>query len=376
MEGLVKSTSPGPGDESRPKTTMTASSQFGVYAGQRVLLTGHTGFKGSWLALWLRELGAEVMGLALEPPTAPALFEEARVAKGLRDCRQDIRDHQGVARLMAEWAPDIVFHLAAQPLVRASYSQSRDTFDINVMGTVNVMEAVRDTPSVRVLVHVGTDKVYENREVPDGYRESDPLGGHDPYSASKAAAEIAFQSYHRSFFRINRRPLAASGRAGNVIGGGDWARDRIVPDAVRALAEGRSISVRNPASTRPWQHVLEALSGYLTLGAALLRGDESACGSWNFGPPEDNVQRVDDLVRDLIKAWGDGAWSHTPEAGAVHEAKLLTLCCEKAARELNWRPRWNFDETTRRVALWYKKYYGGADAQELCLHDIRDYMNS
>jgi CDP-glucose 4,6-dehydratase len=354
---------------------MITRPQLGIYAGRKVLITGHTGFKGSWLSLWLRELGADVAGLALEPPTTPSLFAEARVAGGLRDYRQDIRDHRGVARLMAEWEPEVVFHLAAQPLVRASYTQSRDTFDINVMGTVNVMEAVRDTPSVRAMVHVGTDKVYENMEVPHGYRESDPLGGHDPYSASKAAAEIAFQSFHRSFFSVKGRPLAASGRAGNVIGGGDWALDRIVPDAVRALAEGRSIPVRNPASTRPWQHVLEALSGYLTLGSALLDGQAKASGSWNFGPPENNVRRVDDLVPALIKAWGDGSWTHKPEAGAVHEAKLLTLCCEKAARELAWLPRWDFDETTRRVALWYKKYYGGAGAQELCLSDIRDYMN-
>lgn len=355
---------------------MSTRPHLGIYAGRKVLVTGHTGFKGSWLALWLRELGADVAGLALEPPTTPSLFAEARVADGLRDVRQDIRDHRGVARLMAELAPEVVFHLAAQPLVRASYAQSRDTFDINVMGTVNVMEAVRDTPSVRVMVHVGTDKVYENIEVPHGYKECDPLGGHDPYSASKAAAEIAFQSFHRSFFKVQGRPLAASGRAGNVIGGGDWALDRIVPDAVRALAEGRSIPVRNPASTRPWQHVLEALSGYLTLGAALLDGNAKASGSWNFGPPENNVRRVDDLVPALIQAWGAGSWSHMPEAGAVHEAKLLTLCCDKAAAELNWRPRWNFEETTRRVAVWYKKYYGGADAQDLCLCDIRDYMNS
>lgn len=355
---------------------MMTRPSLGIYKGRKVLVTGHTGFKGSWLVLWLRELGADASGMALDPPTAPSLFEKTHGAVGIRDFRQDIRDHEGVGRLMAELAPDIVFHLAAQPLVRASYSQARETFDINVMGTVNVMAAVRDTPSVRALVHVGTDKVYENKEVPHGYRETDPLGGHDPYSASKAAAEVAFQSFHRSFFKVQQRPLAASGRAGNVIGGGDWAQDRIVPDAIRALAERRSIPVRNPASTRPWQHVLEALSGYLTLGAALLGGNEQASGSWNFGPPDDNVKRVDDLVEALIKAWGAGTWSHTPEAGAVHEAKLLTLCCDKASNELAWRPRWNFDETTRRVALWYKGYYAGSDARELCLQDIRDYMNA
>ncbi len=348
--------------------------RFAPLAGRRVLVTGHTGFKGSWLALWLRELGAQVAGIALDPPTDPALFDAAGVAAGLADYRQDIQDAAAVARIFSEVQPEIVLHLAAQPLVRASYTQARETFQINVMGTVHVLEAARDTASVRVLVHVGTDKVYENIETDRGYRESDPLGGHDPYSASKAAAEIAFQSYSRSFFAVAGRPLAASGRAGNVIGGGDWARDRIVPDAMRALTEGRPIPVRNPASTRPWQHVLEALSGYLTLAAELWRGEARVRGSWNFGPPESNVRRVDDLVKALVAAWGAGRWEHTPEPSAVHEATLLTLSCEKAARELAWRPRWDFDETTRRVAAWYRDFHAGQAARDLCLRDIRAYM--
>lgn len=342
--------------------------------GQRVLVTGHTGFKGSWLTLWLRELGAKVSGVALNPPTTPSLFEAARCGADIQDIRQDIRDAEAVAKIVAAEQPDVVMHLAAQPLVRASYTQSRETFEINVMGTVNVMEAARDTKSVRAFVHVGTDKVYENIEQARGYRETDSLGGHDPYSASKAAAEIAFQSYQRSFFNVNGRPLAASGRAGNVIGGGDWAKDRIVPDAMRALAEGRAIPVRNPASTRPWQHVLEALSGYLTLAAELLNGNQRALGSWNFGPPDDNVKRVDDLVAELVSAWGSGSWEHTPEPGAVHEAKLLTLSCEKAERELGWTPRWDFRETVHRVANWYKAVQAGGDAAALCRRDIQDYM--
>lgn len=343
-------------------------------SGRRVLVTGHTGFKGSWLVLWLRELGAQVSGIALDPPSQPSLFDAANCKEGITDYRHDIRDAAAVARIFSEVQPEVVLHLAAQPLVRASYTLSRETFDINVMGTVHVLEAARETSSVRVLVHVGTDKVYENIETMRGYRETDPLGGHDPYSASKAAAEIAFQSYSRSFFAVAGRPLAASGRAGNVIGGGDWAKDRIVPDAMRALKEGRAIPVRNPASTRPWQHVLEALSGYLTLAADLLRGSAQAQGSWNFGPPESNVQRVDDLVEALIRAWGGGRWTHTPDPGAVHEAKLLTLSCDKAERELGWRPRWNFEETTRRVARWYRDFDEGHPARDLCLQDIREYQ--
>ncbi|HMP74710.1 MAG TPA: CDP-glucose 4,6-dehydratase [Kiritimatiellia bacterium] len=343
--------------------------------GIHVLVTGHTGFKGSWLVLWLRELGASVTGIALDPPTSPSLFADARCGEGIADHRLDIRDATALRDLLREARPDVVMHLAAQPLVRASYSQSRETFDINVMGTVHVLEAARDVDSVRALVHVGTDKVYENMETLRGYRETDPLGGHDPYSASKAAAEIAFQSYARSFYSVHGRPLAASGRAGNVIGGGDWARDRIVPDAMRALAEGRPIPVRNPASTRPWQHVLEALSGYLILAADLLAGRTSACGSWNFGPPESNVKRVDELVPALVAGWGAGSWTHTPEPGAVHEAKLLTLSCAKAARELGWMPRWNFAETTRRVAGWYRSCSDGADARAQCLRDIHDYQH-
>lgn len=342
--------------------------------GARVLVTGHTGFKGSWLVIWLRELGADVTGIALEPPTTPSLFERGGVAEGIRDIRLDICDHAGLASAVRDAKPELVMHLAAQPLVRASYTLSRETFETNVMGTVNVLAAARDVASVRAFVHVGTDKVYENIETPRGYRESDALGGHDPYSASKAAAEIAFQSFSRSFFAPSGRPLAASGRAGNVIGGGDWALDRIVPDAVRALAEGRAIPVRNPASTRPWQHVLEALSGYLVLGADLLTGERRALGSWNFGPPDDNVKTVRDLVDRLLAAWGSGSWQHTPEPGAVHEAKLLTLSCEKAERELGWRPRWNFDETIARVAHWYRESGAGASPRALCLRDIRDYM--
>ena len=347
-----------------------------VYRGVRVLVTGHTGFKGSWLVIWLRELGAEVTGLALDPVTAPNLFTAGDVAKGIRDLRVDIRDHAALASAVKAAGPDAVFHLAAQPLVRESYTLSRETMDINFMGSVHVFEAVRATPSVRALVHVSTDKCYENREVPHGYREDDPLGGHDPYSASKAAAEIAFQSYSRSFFRVEGRPGAASGRAGNVIGGGDWARDRIVPDAMRSLARGESIPVRNPGATRPWQHVLEALSGYLTLGAHLLRGQALAQGSWNFGPAEGNVKTVRELVETVLPVWGSGAWHHLREEKPPHESSLLMLSCEKARRELGWTPRWDFPETICRTVTWYRDFGRGKAARDLCLRDVRDYMGS
>jgi CDP-glucose 4,6-dehydratase len=347
-----------------------------IYRGTRVLVTGHTGFKGSWLAIWLRELGAQVTGLALDPVTDPSLFREGRVADGIRDLRVDIRDHQALAAAVADARPDVVFHLAAQPLVRESYTLSRETMDINFMGSVHLFEAVRAVDSVRALVHVSTDKCYENREVPHGYREEDPLGGHDPYSASKAAAEIAFQSYSRSFFRVSGRPMAASGRAGNVIGGGDWARDRIVPDAMRSLVRGESIPVRNPGATRPWQHVLEALSGYLTLGAHLLHGETDVQGSWNFGPADGNVKTVRELVETVLPVWGSGAWHHLREEKPPHEASLLMLSCEKARTELGWTPRWDFPETIRRTVSWYRDFSQGSPARDLCLRDIRDYMGS
>lgn len=349
---------------------------FSIYRGTRVLVTGHTGFKGSWLTLWLRDLGAQVTGLALDPLTEPNLFTEGRVADGVSDLRVDIRDPRALAEAVAAAAPDVVFHLAAQPLVRESYAQARETMNVNFMGTVHLFEAVRNAASVRSLVHVSTDKCYENREVPHGYREDDPLGGHDPYSASKAAAEIAFQSYSRSFFQVAGRPLAASGRAGNVIGGGDWSRDRIVPDAIRSLARGESVPVRNPGATRPWQHVLEALSGYLTLGAHLLHGETGVQGAWNFGPSADNVKTVRELVEAVLPVWGGGQWHHLREDKPPHEASLLMLSCEKARRELDWTPRWDFPETIRRTVAWYRDFKDGRPARDLCLRDIRDYTGS
>lgn len=353
---------------------MINSVAFQIYSGKKVLITGHTGFKGSWLIQWMHQLGADVSGLALDPITEPNLFDAAGLGDLCRDERVDLRDHEKVLKTVQDIRPDIVFHLAAQPLVRESYRLSRETFDINVMGSVHVFEAVRSCPSVKALVHVGTDKVYENEEWDYGYRENDPLGGHDPYSASKAAAEIAFQSYLRSFFYPQGSARAASGRAGNVIGGGDWAKDRIVPDAMKALQAGKPIEVRNPNSTRPWQHVLEALSGYVTLGALLLEQDDRALGSWNFGPSAESIHTVKDLIEAVLPVWGSGSWTHTGDPNAPHEAGALTLCIDKARQRIGWEPKWGFKETIKRTVQWYHGYYQGSPARELCRKDIEAYM--
>lgn len=353
---------------------MNNSNVFQIFAGKNVLITGHTGFKGSWLVQWMHELGASVTGLALDPITNPNLFDAAGLKDLCRDVRVDLRDHDAVLKTVQDIKPDIIFHLAAQPLVRESYRLSRETFDINVMGSVHVFDAARSCSSVKALVHVGTDKVYENEEWDYGYRENDPLGGHDPYSASKAAAEIAYQSYSRSFFYPVGSVWSASGRAGNVIGGGDWAKDRIVPDAIRALQAGVAIPVRNPASTRPWQHVLEALSGYVTLGSLLLQRDERALGSWNFGPRAESIHSVKDLIESVLPEWGGGTWVHTGDPNAPHEAGALTLCIDKARQRIGWEPKWAFNDTVGRTVNWYKKFTAGSAARDLCRADIQAYM--
>ncbi len=346
---------------------------FDVYKNKRVLITGHTGFKGSWLSLWLHRLGADVSGIALDPPTEPGLFHEAGVAELVEDYRCDIRDMEFLLATMEEPAPEAIFHLAAQPIVRNSYDLARETFDINTMGSIHVFECARQVSSVKALVHVSTDKCYENTHKAEGYTEADPMGGHDPYSASKGAAEIAFSSYNRSFFISEGRVMAASGRAGNVIGGGDWADCRIIPDAVRAWSEGTSLTVRNPQAIRPWQHVLEALSGYLTLGAHLLQRDAVAVGGWNFGPPADNVMTVEDLIQVLGRGWAAHEWKAVETADNKKEADLLTLNCEKARRDLDWSPVWGFEETVERVSNWYRGYYANESARDLCLADIAAY---
>lgn len=354
-----------------------------VYRNKSVLLTGHTGFKGGWLALWLKALGARVFGYALEPPSSPNLWTVAALEDHIEHTHGDVRDYKALESVLQKCQPEFVFHLAAQPLVRLSYEEPKLTFDTNVGGTVNVLEAVRHTPSVRVLVNVTSDKCYDNKEWVWGYRECDPLGGHDPYSASKGCAELIFQAYLKSFFAkvssTGALPIgAASARAGNVIGGGDWGRDRLIPDCIRALSANDPISVRNPHAVRPWQHVLEPLCGYLHLGAFLWESPETFAGAWNFGPGDQSQLTVKDVVTRLISLWGHGSWEDRSDPSAPHEAHLLKLCCDKAHRELGWRGVLTTDECLYMTATWYKAFYAGAtpgDMHSLCVDQIRQYEN-
>jgi CDP-glucose 4,6-dehydratase len=343
-----------------------------IFRGKRVLLTGHTGFKGAWLAEWLLALGAEVTGLALPPPTEPSLFGQLGLASRLCHIEGDVRDLAAVRGAVAASQPDFVFHLAAQPLVRLSYAQPTETFAVNVLGTANVLEAVRlaaDPARPCAVVAVTTDKCYENRESVNSYREEDPMGGYDPYSASKGAAELVIASYRRSYFSSPDSPVRlASARAGNVIGGGDWALDRIVPDCIRALSKGESIPVRNKVATRPWQHVLEPLSGYLWLGAALAAdkrlGDKSLHpfhfpaaiyrSAFNFGPALASNKTVAELVQEILKHW-PGEWLDKSDPNAPHEAKLLNLATDKAHHFLGWSPAWSFAETIVQTVRWYRE---------------------
>ncbi len=367
-----------------PSTLQPQHAFGGCYAGKRVLLTGHTGFKGSWLAEWLLALGAEVTGFALPPPTSPSLFAQLGLASRLVHIEGDVRDLAAVRAALAAARPDFVFHLAAQPLVRLSYEQPTETFATNVMGTANMLEAVRlaaDPAHPIAVVAITTDKCYQNREWVHSYREEDPMGGHDPYSASKGAAEIVIASYRDSYFSAPDSPVRlASARAGNVIGGGDWALDRIVPDCIRSLAQGAAIPVRNKVATRPWQHVLEPLSGYLWLGAALAARSGSAdalsglgenrneslvpprafpyppstyASPFNFGPALASNRTVAELVKEILKNW-PGQWEDKSDPHAPHEAKLLNLATDKAHHFLGWSPAWPFAETIARTIEWYR----------------------
>ena len=345
---------------------MTAES----WRGRRVFITGHTGFKGSWLALWLADLGAEVTGFALPPPAGPSLFEEARVAELVTHVVGDVRDAGHVASAIADAQPEIVFHLAAQALVRQSYLAPVETYAVNVMGTVHVLEACRAAPSVRGVVAITSDKCYENQEWIWPYRENDPMGGHDPYSSSKGAAELVIAAYRRSFFEHGAG--IASVRAGNVIGGGDWAADRLIPDVIRALLAGQRPLIRAPAAVRPWQHVLEALSGYILIAERLLAGDRSVATGWNFGPASDDTRPVGWIVERLLTCWGAGGWDR-PEGPQPHEATLLTLDCAKARNELGWRPSMDLARALDQVVAWHRSVAAGADARAVTLEQLRDY---
>lgn len=346
------------------------------FKGRQVLITGDTGFKGSWLAFWLARLGAEVHGLALPPEGEAPLFTALGLDSRISHTDQDIRDLDGVLKVFDRAAPEVVFHLAAQALVRRSYEDPKTTFDTNLGGSVNLLEAVRRTPSVRALVYITSDKCYRNKEWVWGYRESDELGGHDPYSASKAAAEIAFSSYRDSFLAQRPGLAAASARAGNVVGGGDRAADRIVPDCIRALERGAPIVLRNPDATRPWQHVLEPLSGYLTLAARMQTDAASVDGSWNFGPDIGTAScTVGTLAGRIAEYWGGGDIRVERPDDAPHEARLLFLNTDKARIDLDWRPAWDLERTLAETVGWYRAVHDGADPAEVTGAQIDAYMS-
>lgn len=336
-----------------------------AYRGKKVLVTGHTGFKGSWLVYWLKALGAEVAGFALDPNTKPSLFEAAQLGKLLTaELRGDISSSLGISEYIRTVRPDIIFHLAAQPIVRRSYDEPEYTFRTNVMGTVAILEAVRKYDDQIAVVMVTSDKCYENREWVYGYRENEAMGGVDPYSASKGAAELVISSYQRSFFERDKRVLVASARAGNVIGGGDWAQDRIVPDIVRALAKGQNPVIRNPEAVRPWQHVLEPLSGYLWLGSKLMMGEREFVGGWNFGPEPQNARTVRDVAKVIGRLWGQEITLPLSVVTGPHEAKYLMLSIEKSQRA-GWTPHWDFEKALEKTIRWYKNYYAGFSPDEL-----------
>lgn len=345
------------------------------YSGKTVLVTGHTGFKGSWLSRWLTLMGSRVVGLSLEPEQQPNLFELAKLAEGMTSVIGDICDVGTLRRVIEDHRPEIVFHMAAQSLVRRSYREPVLTYETNVMGTVNLLEACRSAPSVRSVVVVTSDKCYENNEWPWGYREIDPLGGADPYSSSKACAEIVTAAYRRSFFSAQGSAGVASVRAGNVIGGGDWAEDRIVPDIVRGAKLGSEVVIRNPASTRPWQHVLEPLSGYLLVARRLHEQPSNHAEAWNFGPNPDDWLSVGELAKRFVAALGRGRLSlSVPQPGAPHEARLLALDCSKARTRLGWRPRLDFDSALRLTADWYRTHLESPGAERASLdRQIEEY---
>jgi CDP-glucose 4,6-dehydratase len=348
--------------------------------GKRVLITGHTGFKGGWLSLWLQRLGAKLVGYALPPPTSPSLFELAQAARGMISVTGDVRDLDHLLAVVAKHRPELVIHMAAQPLVRYSYVNPVDTYATNVMGTVHVLEAVRRVGGVRVVVNVTSDKCYENQEWVWGYREDEPLGGHDPYSNSKGCAELVTAAFRRSFFEssngCDERVALASVRAGNVIGGGDWASDRLVPDIVRAILAGQPVVIRNPEAIRPWQHVLEPLRGYLLLAERMWHDPTGYAEAWNFGPHEADVRPVGWVVGRLVGIWGAGTSWGQDRARHPHEAQSLKLDCTKARTRLAWQPVWDLEACLQAVVAWYKAYQAHADMCGLTIEQIERYQQA
>ena len=354
--------------------TLNMKQVLASFAGRRVFVTGHTGFKGSWLSLLLTRAGADVMGYALVPETTPNHFDLLGLSKCMHHVVGDVTDGSNLKKVMSDFQPEYVFHLAAQALVKRSYDDPAGTFATNVMGSAYLLDAVRHVKSVRSLVYITSDKCYDNVEWIWGYRENDRLGGHDPYSASKAAAEVLFSAYVRSYFSSRPQLGAASTRAGNVIGGGDWSHDRIIPDCVRSIEATQPIRLRNPSATRPWQHVLEPLSGYLLLAAGLREEPERFAGSWNFGPNSSEVRTVLDVARTIVDKLGRGTIDIGVPSPVHHEAQLLQLNCEKAQQLLGWKPRWGVDKTLETTACWYAAWLSGQDMLATTEAQIREYF--
>jgi len=344
---------------------------------KRVLITGNTGFKGSWLSIWLHMLGADVMGYSLTPPTQPSLFEIARLEKLYTTEIGDVRDFEHLKMMISDFSPEIIIHMAAQPIVRKSYSDPRETYEINVMGTVNLFEAIRSCNSVRAVINVTTDKVYKNREWVWGYRETDTLGGFDPYSASKACSEIITSSFRDSFFNPSKydehHVAVATARAGNVIGGGDWGADRLVPDFVRTVLSGGKVKIRNPQAVRPWQHVLEPLNGYMMLAQKLFEEGSAYAQAWNFGPNEESCKTVEYVIDKLCSLWGNVRYEIDIRGTPMHEANYLKLDCSKSKRYLGWEPVWNIDQALEKTIEWLKAYVDGSDILKVCQSQILAY---
>lgn len=348
-----------------------------VYKGKTVLVTGHTGFKGSWLSIWLNKLGANVIGYSLDPVNQEDNFVLSGISEKIIDIRGDIRDKKKLISIFRERKPEIVFHLAAQPLVMNSYTDPGYTYEVNIMGTVNVLEGFRESQNSKIAVIITSDKCYENKEWVWGYRENDQLGGYDPYSSSKGCVELIVSSYRRSFFNpqkyLEHKKAISSVRAGNVVGGGDWSANRIMPDCIRALQANREIIVRNKGAIRPWQHVLEPMSGYLLLGAKMAEDGVKYGDAWNFGPNQGNVINVEKVVENVIKQWGYGSYKNLESSSnKVHEAGLLNLEISKAQNFLGWYPRWNIDETIKKTVEWYKSYKT-QNVYDICISQIIEY---
>ena len=344
------------------------------WRGKRVFLTGHTGFKGSWLSLFLVELGAIVRGYAMDPPTHPSLFLEANVKAIIDSEIGDIRDFQALKKSMLEFEPEILIHMAAQPIVHLSYEMPLETYDINVNGTVKVLEIARSCSTLRAIVNVTTDKVYENSEIVWGYREVDPIGGHDPYASSKACVELLTSAYRRSFMEGKGVGLATA-RAGNVIGGGDWADYRLIPDVLRAFENNQPVTIRNPSSVRPWQHVLEPLSGYLILAQYLYREPKNYAEGWNFGPFDEDAKTVEWILRRMVEKWEGASWIIDQEEHP-HETNYLKLDISKARAKLHWEPTWSLENTLTRIIKWHRHWLGGEDMQKICLAEIQEFLTA